>query len=51
MNTIHFIYSKKGTKNSYKQSFRTNFQSSEMFKNYLHVFSSHLEVLFQANEQ
>ena len=49
---------KEGTKNKYKQSLyspfrvsRTNFEGSEMFKNYCHVFSSHLEVLFQANEQ
>ena len=48
---------KEGTKNNCKQSlhstFRTNFQSSEMFKNYRHVFGSYmyLEVLFQAHEQ
>ena len=46
---------KEGTKNNYKQSlhspFRTNFQSSEMFINYRHVFGSYLEVLFQAHEQ
>ena len=46
---------KEGTKNNYKQSlhspFRTNFQSSEMFKKHRHVFSSNLEVLFQAHEQ
>ena len=46
---------KEGNKNNYKQSlhnsFRTNFQSSEMFKNYRHIFASYLEVLFQAHEQ
>ena len=26
--------------------FRTNFQDSETFKNYLHIFSSYLEVIF-----
>ena len=42
---------KESTKNNYKQSlhspFRTNFQSSEMFKIYRHVFGSYLEVLFK----
>ena len=46
---------KNSTKNNYKQSlqspFRTNFQSSEMFKNYRHVFCSYLVVLFQAHGQ
>ena len=46
---------KEDTNNNYKQSlhspFRTNFQSSEMFKNYRHVFDSYLEVLFQAHEK
>ena len=46
---------KEGTKNNYKQSlhspFRTNFQSSERFKNYRHIFGSYLKVLFQAHEQ
>ena len=39
---------KEGTKNNYKQSlhstFRTNFQSSEMFKNYRHVFGSYMYI-------
>ena len=46
---------KECTENNYEQSlhslFRINFQSSEMLKNYRHVFCSYLEFLFQAHEQ